>query len=190
MIKIGNNTKIDSTCILKGDVEIGESCIIDSYSVIENSIIGNNVIIHHSFIMSSKIGDGCKIGPFTHLRDNVIIGSNCRIGNFVEIKNSTLLNNVKCAHHAYLGDCIIGNNVNIGNGVVSANYDGRNKHRCVIKDNCFIGCKSILIAPRVIGNNVYIAAGTVVNKDIENNKFVISRNPLIIKDNKLVKDKR
>ena len=184
MIKIGNNTKIDDTCILKGDVIIGDDCIIEAYSVIENSIIGNKVKINHSFIVSSNVEDESTIGPFAHIRSHSKIGKCCRIGNFVEIKNTTLSDGVKCAHHAYLGDCIVGKGTNIGNGVVSANYDGENKYQTVIGNHCFIGCKCILIAPITIEDDVYIAAGTIVNQDIKKNLFVIGRTPLSIKENK------
>ena len=184
MIKIGNNTKIDNTCILKGDVVIGEDCEIEAYSVIENSIIGNKVKVHHSFIVSSHIDEESIIGPFSHIRNNSKIGKKCRIGNFVEIKNSILYEGVKCAHHAYLGDCIIGENTNIGNGVVSANYDGTSKHQSIIGKRCFIGCKCILIAPINIEDDVFVAAGTIVNQDIKKESFVIGRTPLIVKENK------
>jgi bifunctional UDP-N-acetylglucosamine pyrophosphorylase/glucosamine-1-phosphate N-acetyltransferase len=184
MIKIGNNTTIDKTCILKGDVIIGDNCKIGPYNIIENSTIQNNVIIHHSFIIDSFIDSNTTIGPYAHIRKKSYIGQNCRVGNFVEIKNSTLGSKVKCAHHSYLGDSIIGYNVNIGNGVVTANYDGEMKHKTIIRDNCFIGCKTILIAPVVIEENCYIAAGSVVNKNIDKDSFVISRSPLIIKKNR------
>ena len=113
-----------------------------------------------------------------------MLGNNCRIGNYVEIKNSTLEEGVKCAHLSYIGDSYIGEKTNIGCGVVTANYDGKEKHRTYIGKRCFIGCKSIFIAPVKVEDNCFIAAGTIVNKDITNNSFVISKKELIIKENK------
>lgn len=184
MIKVGKNSYIDKTSILKSDVIIGDNCYIGPFNVIENSIIGDDVIINHSFIVDSSIGSFCKIGPFAHIRKKSRLGNNCRIGNYVEIKNSTLEEGVKCAHLSYIGDSYIGEKTNVGCGVVTANYDGKEKHQTYIGKRCFIGCKSIFIAPVKVEDNCFVAAGTIVNKDITNNSFVISKKELIIKENK------
>ena len=184
MIKVGKNSYIDKTSILKSDVVIGDNCYIGPFNVIENSIIGDDVIINHSFIVDSSIGSFCQIGPFAHVRNKSILGNNCRIGNYVEIKNSTLEEGVKCAHLSYIGDSYIGEKTNVGCGVVTANYDGKEKHQTYIGKRCFIGCKSIFIAPVKVEDNCFVAAGTIVNKDITNNSFVISKKELIIKENK------
>ena len=184
MIKVGKNSYIDKTSILKSDVVIGDNCYIGPFNVIENSIIGDDVIINHSFIVDSNIGSSCKIGPFAHIRKKSRLGNNCRIGNYVEIKNSTLEEGVKCAHLSYIGDSYIGEKTNVGCGVVTANYDGKEKHQTYIGKRCFIGCKSIFIAPVKVEDDCFIAAGTIVNKDIEARSYAISRSELKIKENK------
>lgn len=184
MIKVGKNSYIDKTSILKSDVIIGDNCYIGPFNVIENSTIGDEVIINHSFIIDSKIGSFCQIGPFSHIRNKTVINNNCRIGNYVEIKNSVLEEKVKCSHLSYIGDCYIGEETNIGCGVITANYDGKEKHKTYIGKRCFIGCNSVLIAPVKISNNSFVAAGTIINKDIDINSFAISRSELKIKENK------
>ena len=156
-------------CSISNNASIGEGTIIKIGSIIEdNSVIGNN----------------CIIGPYAHIHSATVIGDNCVIGNFVEIKHSSLANNVKVKHLAYLGDLECGSNVNIGCGVVIANYDGVNKHKTIIKDNVFVGCNSNLIAPLIVGSNAFIAAGSSVNEDVLDNEFVIERSNEIHKKRK------
>ena len=132
----------------------------------------------------SKIGDNCEIGPYSNIRNHSEIKNNCRIGNFVEVKKSFIGENTKCAHLSYIGDCKIEENVNIGCGVIIANYDGKNKNPCFIGKNSFIGCNSILISPITINENSFVAAGTIVNKNLDKNSFAISRSELKISKRK------
>jgi acetyltransferase-like isoleucine patch superfamily enzyme len=165
------NLILDNVFIINSIIEgnfnkIGPNCFII------NSRIGNKNNIVNSFINDNVILNNNKIGPFSNLRkDNEIIESN-KIGAFVELKNAKISSNVKCSHLAYLGDCIIKENVNIGAGVVLANYDGVNKYQTIIESNSFIGSNSTIIAPRTIGSNAYIGAGSVVTKDVESNTVV------------------
>ena len=181
---IGNNTHIDSTCKLSGNIIIGNNCNIGPFNVLKNVTIGDNNDITSSYIEDSKIENNCQIGPFSHIRNNSIIMSNCRVGNYVEIKNSILHEGVKCAHLSYVGDCEIGEGTNVGCGVITANYDGKKKHQTKIGRNCFIGCNSVLIAPLEIKDNSFIAAGTIVTSSLEKNSFAISRSKLEIKERK------
>ena len=183
-VKIGVNTIVDKKTILKGDVIIGDNCNIGPYCVVENTSIGNGVSIIQSNISNSFIGDDCQIGPFAHIRNNSRIGKRCRVGNFVEIKKSTLGDDVKCAHLSYIGDSSIGDRTNIGCGVITANYDGKEKHHTKIGKDCFIGCNSVLIAPIEIEDNSFIAASTTLTKSIEKETFAISRSELVIKKRK------
>lgn len=159
------------------DVQIGSGTIIEpNNSIFGETIIGENSYLKMSNIITdSKIADNCEIGPMTHLRNGAKIANQCRIGNFVEIKNSTLAKNSKVAHLTYLGDARIGNNVNIGCGVITANYDGVNKHQTIIGNNVFVGSNCNLIAPIKLGDNAIIAAGSTVTDDVEADKFVIAR---------------
>ena len=168
-VTIGMNNIICGKTIISKGVNIGSNCEI------KDSIIGEESIIKQSCIFDSVIGKKTTIGPFSHLRDGCVIGDKCRIGNYVEIKKSSIGNNTKCAHLTYIGDCICGENVNFGCGVVTCNYDGKNKLQTKIFDNVFIGSNVNLIAPISIGNNSFIAAGTTVTKDVNDNEFVIGR---------------
>ncbi len=122
-----------------------------------------------------NIGTICNIGPFARIRDKADIGNSVRIGNFVEIKNSSIGDYTAISHHVYVGDAIIGKNVNIGCGVITVNYDGKNKYKTVIQDDSFIGCNVNLIAPVNIGSGTVVAAGTTVTTDSGKDDFVIGR---------------
>lgn len=180
-VKIGTNVTIQPYAVIKGNSVIGDNSVIGSGSYIEDSVIGDNTTIKHSYIVNSKVGNDCTVGPFAHLRNNSIVQDNCRVGNFVEIKNSTLGQHSKASHLAYIGDALIGKGCNIGCGVIFVNFDGKHKHMSTVGNNSFIGCNSNIIAPVNIGNNCFVACGTNVNVDIESNAFAIGRSELIVK---------
>lgn len=174
-VKIGRDSIIYPGVFLKGKTVIGEGCVIRENTVVEDSQIGNNVIIISSTIEESTVGDGCRIGPYAHLRPNSHLGKNLRIGNFVEVKNSTVGDNSKAGHLAYIGDADVGKNVNIGCGVVFVNYDGKNKHRTVVEDNAFIGSNANLVAPVVVKEHGYVAAGSTITEEVEEGTLAIAR---------------
>lgn len=174
-VKIGRDSIIYPGVFLKGKTVIGEECVIRENTVVEDSQIGNNVIIISSTIEESTVGDGCRIGPYAHLRPNSHLGKNLRIGNFVEVKNSTVGDNSKAGHLAYIGDADVGKNVNIGCGVVFVNYDGKNKHRTVVEDNAFIGSNANLVAPVVVKEHGYVAAGSTITEEVEEGTLAIAR---------------
>ena len=166
---IGNNNTIIN-CVFLGDgISIGNNCTLN------NVVIGKDSDITDSFIGDSLIGKSCKIGPYARIRNNSNIGDNCKIGNFVEIKNSQLRSGVKACHLSYIGDAMVGENTNIGCGVVFANYDGKTKNVTIVGKDCFIGSNVTLIAPLKVADESYICAGTVVNKSTHNGDFVIGR---------------
>ena len=129
----------------------------------------------YNYIENSTIGEGSKIGPFCHLRPNSKIAQNCKIGNFVEIKNSIIDSESKISHLTYVGDGEVGKNCNIGCGVVFCNYDGKNKHKTVLKDNVFVGCNCNLVAPVCVESESYIAAGTTVTENVPSRALAIAR---------------
>lgn len=174
-VRIGKDTTIYPGVILEGSTEIGENCVIRQDSRIVNSIIKDNVIIESSVIEESFVDDNTKIGPSAHLRPNSKIGKNIKIGNYVEVKNSTIGDNTKAGHLTYIGDADIGYNVNIGCGVVFVNYDGRDKFRSTVGDNCFIGSNSNLVAPVEVEDWGYIAAGSTVTELVETGALSIAR---------------
>ena len=169
---------IDETSTFGTNVTLNGPCHIT------NSTIKDNVYVHSSVIDNSSIDDNSQIGPFAHIHKGSTIGKENRIGNFTEIKKSITGSNTKASHLSYIGDGIIGSNVNIGCGTIFVNYDGLNKTSTIIKDNAFIGCNSNLISPIIIGENTYIAAGTTITTNIEDNAFVIGRAKATSKENK------
>ena len=188
-VKFGKNVTIYPNVVIEGTTYIGDNTTIYNGSYIIDSIIGSNNTIYSSHIFQSKIGSDNIIGPYAHIRENNIINNNVKIGSFVEIKKSIVLDNSKIPHLSYIGDAEIGSNVNIGCGVITANYDGENKHKTIINDNAFIGCNSNLVAPVEIGKNTFIAAWTTVTKNVGENEFAISRVKQENKKNKKVVEK-
>lgn len=174
-VKIGKDTVIYPGAVLQGNTEIGENCVIYGTSRIVDSKIGDNVSIDNCLIEESVVGEGTKLGPYAHLRPNSNIGKNTKIGNFVEVKNSKIGDGTKAAHLAYIGDADIGENVNIGCGVIFVNYDGKNKFRSTVEDNAFVGSNSNIVAPVTIKKNGYIAAGSTITKDVEEGELSIER---------------
>lgn len=172
---IGRDTTIYPNVTIKSGTTIGEDCKIKPNSYLENAKIGDGVNILQSTIMNSSIGNNTLVGPYAHIRNDSIVGNDVRIGNFVELKNAKYGNNSKTAHLAYMGDVELGNNTNIGCGTITVNYDGKNKHKTKIGNNTFIGCNTNLIAPLEIGNDVVVAAGTTVTKNIEDGTLTIGR---------------
>ncbi|MDO5725810.1 MAG: bifunctional UDP-N-acetylglucosamine diphosphorylase/glucosamine-1-phosphate N-acetyltransferase GlmU [Tissierellia bacterium] len=172
---IGSDTIIYPNAILQGKTEIGEDCTIIGNTRIVDSIIKDNVFLDNVVIEHSIVNRDTKIGPFAHIRPNTEIGSNVKIGNFVELKNASFKNGSKAGHLAYIGDADVGENVNIGCGVVFVNYDGKNKYRSKVEDNAFIGSNSSLVAPVHIEEYGYIAAGSTITKDVSNGELAIER---------------
>lgn len=174
-VKILHGAVIKQNSSLRGNTVVGACAVINAGCDIFNSVIGNNAYVTASFLTGASIGEKTTVGPFAYLREGSKIGDNCRIGDYVEIKNSIVGNNTKISHLAYIGDAEIGNGVNIGCGVVFANYDGKNKHKTVIGNDCFIGSNCNLIAPLKIGNNVFVAAATTVTGSLGDGDFCIGR---------------
>lgn len=152
-------------------------------SYIKNSIIEESTIVYSSHIVDSKIGPFNKIGPYSNIRENTVTSSNVKIGSFTETKNSIIDENTKIPHLSYVGDSIVGKNVNIGCGVITANYDGRQKNKTIIKDDVFIGCNSNLIAPITLEKNSKVAAGSTIYENVPANSLAIARERQVNKEN-------
>ncbi len=176
MVEIGRDTILYPNCSLQGKTRIGERCIIESNSNISDSIIGNEVTIRSSSVVTeSKVEEGASIGPLAHLRPFSEVKTGARIGNFVEVKKSVIGKGTKASHLAYIGDSILGKEVNIGAGTITCNYDGFEKHQTIIGDRVFVGSNVELVAPVKVGNNSSIGAGTTVTKDVPEGALAISR---------------
>lgn len=158
------------------DVCIGEGTVLYPNTVLEGkTVIGANCVIKASYISDSIVGDSSTVGPYAHLRAGAVIGENNRIGNFVEVKKSILGSGVKSAHLTYIGDSQVGDKVNFGCGVVTVNYDGKNKFQTVIDSEAFIGSNVNLIAPIHIGARSKIAAGSTLTDDVPADSLSIAR---------------
>ncbi len=172
---LGKGVEIQENVEILGTCKIGDYTIIKSGCRLKDTNLGNNCILDGAIIEKSEIGNNCSIGPFTHIRPNSILQDNIKVGSFVEIKNSKIGKGTKVPHLSYVGDAEIGENCNIGCGVVFANYNGKIKQRSTIGNNVFIGCNVNIVAPVNIADDTYICAGTTVTDDTEQGNFVIGR---------------
>ncbi len=179
-VKIGVDTVIYPNTIIKKGSIIGKGNEIYA-SRIENSCIGDENKIDNCVITDAKVMNNNQIGPYVHLRPNANIKNETRLGNFVEVKNSTIGNGTKVSHLTYVGDGEIGENTNVGCGVVFVNYDGKKKYKTKVGNNCFVGCNVNLVAPITIEDNVYIAAGSTLTEDVEKNSLAIARSRQTVK---------
>ncbi|HEX7422570.1 MAG TPA: bifunctional UDP-N-acetylglucosamine diphosphorylase/glucosamine-1-phosphate N-acetyltransferase GlmU [Terriglobales bacterium] len=182
-VEVGADTVIEPFVQLLGHTKIGADCRIRSYSVIENSIIGERVTVKPGTIMEdSRVGAGAVLGPYSHLRPGSEVGEGAHLGNFVETKKIKLGKGSKANHLSYLGDAEIGEGVNIGAGTITCNYDGVNKHKTVIEDGVFIGSDSTLVAPVKIGRGAYVAAASCITEDVPADALALGRSRQTVKE--------
>lgn len=175
---ISNDVFIDINAVIEGDVKIGAGTSIGPNCVIINSTIGENVNIKANCVIENAIVDNeCEVGPYARLRPDTHLSKNAKVGNFVEIKKALIGEGSKVNHLSYIGDTDMGQNVNVGAGTITCNYDGANKHKTIIGDNVFIGSDTQLVAPVNIADGVTIGAGATVTKDVAEDMLVISRSP-------------
>jgi bifunctional UDP-N-acetylglucosamine pyrophosphorylase/glucosamine-1-phosphate N-acetyltransferase len=175
-VTIGADTIIGPGVMLQGQTTIGTACRIHAGSRLTNAVVGDGVtILDRCVIVDSSIAAGASVGPFAHLRPGSIVGADARIGNFVELKKTRLGDRSKANHLAYLGDATIGQDVNIGAGTITCNYDGVTKHQTVIENDVFIGSDSQLVAPVTVGRGAYVAAGSSVTEDVPADALAIAR---------------
>ncbi len=174
-VKIAMDTVIYKNNEIFGNTVIGKNNMIKSGNSITDSHIGNHNVIEQSKLFDTKIGDKNDIGPWTNLRTGVVVGDHNRIGAGVELKVTSLKDYNALSHNVYMGDTSIGSHCNIGWGVVTANYDGTKKNKTVIGDHCFVGSSSTIIAPVTMGNQVLVAAGSVITEDIASGDMGIGR---------------
>ena len=174
-VRLGNDVVLEPQTHLRGNTIIGSNCKIGPGSLIENSQLEEKVTVLYSVISDAKIAANTRIGPYSHLRGGVEIAESCRIGNFVELKKSQLGNQTNVAHLSYIGDATLGNRVNVGAGTITANYDGVRKHPTIIGDQSKTGANSVFVAPVNIGQDVTIAAGSVITHDVADGSLAIAR---------------
>jgi bifunctional UDP-N-acetylglucosamine pyrophosphorylase/glucosamine-1-phosphate N-acetyltransferase len=181
-VEVGPDTVIEPYVQLLGSTKIGSDCRIRSYTVIQDTQIGNNVTVLNACNFDrSEISDGAILGPYARLRPESRIGENAHIGNFVETKKVTIGKGTKANHLSYLGDTVVGEKTNIGAGTITCNYDGVLKHQTTIGDNVFVGSDTTLVAPITIESNSYIAAGSSITDDVPSGALALGRSRQVTK---------
>jgi bifunctional UDP-N-acetylglucosamine pyrophosphorylase/glucosamine-1-phosphate N-acetyltransferase len=189
-VEIGADTILEPFVQLLGATRIGSGCRIRSFSVIRDSQIADNVLVRPGCVIEgSQVGAGALLGPYSHLRPGSEIGEGAHVGNFVETKKTRMGRGSKANHLTYLGDSEIGEQVNIGAGTITCNFDGAKKHMTVIEDGAFIGSDSTLVAPVCIGKNAYVAAGSTITEDVPADALALGRARQTVKEG-WARDKR
>jgi bifunctional UDP-N-acetylglucosamine pyrophosphorylase/glucosamine-1-phosphate N-acetyltransferase len=172
----GRDVTIDVGCIFEGRVELADGVSVGAHSILVNTRIGAGVQIKpFCHIEDAIVGAASMIGPYARLRPGTELAEDVHIGNFVEVKNSQIAAHSKANHLSYVGDSTVGSRVNIGAGTITCNYDGVNKSRTVIEDDCFIGSDSQLVAPVTVGKGATLGAGTTLTRDAPAGKLTLSR---------------
>jgi len=172
----GKDVFIDVNVVFEGSVRISDGVSIGPHSVIANSTIGKDTtILSHCNLEDANVGENCSVGPFARLRPGTEMMDSAKVGNFVEIKKSRIGQESKVSHLSYIGDAELGNEVNIGAGTITCNYDGANKHQTIIEDNVFIGSGVELVAPIAVKEGATIGAGSTITKQAPKNKLTLQR---------------
>ena len=174
-VTIGNDTVIEPQSFIRAGTTIGRGCYIGVGSEISNCRLGNGVRTRHAIIMESEIGDNCDIGPFAYIRPGSKLAARVKAGHFVELKKADIGEGSKVPHLSYVGDAVLGRNVNIGCGTVTCNYDGKYKHTTTIGDEAFIGSNTNFVAPVSVGARAVTGAGSTITKDVPEDALGIER---------------
>lgn len=175
-VTCGQDILLDVNIILEGDVTLGDNVIVEANCTLRNCSIGAGTHIKaNSVIEESVVAEQCDIGPFARLRPGTKLERKAKVGNFVETKKTIVGAGSKINHLSYVGDAVLGENVNVGAGTITCNYDGVNKSQTVIADNAFIGSNSSLVAPVSVGENATVGAGSTITKNIEDNALAVTR---------------
>ena len=172
----GSDVSIDVGCVFEGRVVLGDGARIGAYCVLRNCAIGAGTeVLPFTYAEDSTVGAAARLGPFSRLRPGNRLDDAVHVGNFVEIKASTIGRGSKANHLAYVGDSVVGRDVNVGAGTITANYDGANKHKTVIGDGASIGSNAVLVAPVTIGAGATVGGGSTIAKDAPPGKLTVAR---------------
>ncbi|MGH1538637.1 MAG: bifunctional UDP-N-acetylglucosamine diphosphorylase/glucosamine-1-phosphate N-acetyltransferase GlmU [Gammaproteobacteria bacterium] len=179
-LETGKDVEIDINSVFIGENILGDNVIVGANAVIINSQISTGTRIHaNCHIENAVIGKQCELGPFARIRPETVLEEKVKVGNFVEIKKANINSRSKINHLSYIGDSDLGQNVNIGAGTITCNYDGANKHHTSIGDNVFVGSDTQFIAPVTVGDGATVGAGSTISKDVPKNKLTLSRSKQI-----------
>jgi bifunctional UDP-N-acetylglucosamine pyrophosphorylase/glucosamine-1-phosphate N-acetyltransferase len=181
--QFGRDVVVEPQTHLRGACRIGDGCRLGPGSLLENATLGNGVEVLLSVVREASVADGCAIGPYAQLRPGAELAAGCRVGNFVEIKQSRLGAGCKVNHLSYIGDAELGENVNVGAGTITANYDGVRKHRTVIGAGSKTGANSVLVAPIRLGERVTVGAGSTLTRDVPDGSLALGRARQLVREN-------
>lgn len=174
-VEIGRDTTIWPFTFIRGRTVIGSGCTIGPNATVDSADIADGVTVDQSVVESSRVGPGCRIGPYAHLRAGCDLEADVEVGNYAEMKKAKVARGVKMHHHGYLGDVTVGEQVNIGAGAITSNYDGVSKWPTVIEAGAFVGTNANLVAPITVGASGFVAAGSTVNRDVPAGALAIAR---------------
>ncbi len=174
-VAIGEDTVVEPSTFLRGSTRIGRRCTVGPLSTVIDSVLADDVSVRHAYLTGATAADGVTIGPFAYLRPGAVLQENAKAGTFVEIKNATIGPGSKVPHLSYVGDADVGEGSNLGAGTITANYDGKHKHRTTIGDRVRISVDTALVAPVTVGDDAYTAAGSVITEDIPPGALGVAR---------------
>lgn len=181
-VEVGRDSVLEPGVILRGRTRIGERCRIGPFAEFTDTVVGDDCVVRlGSSLDRAKVGDGCVVGPMAHLRPGSVLGERAKVGNFSETKNMKLGRGSKVPHLSYVGDAEIGEDVNVGAGTITCNFDGREKHKTIIGDGAFIGSNTNLVAPVRVGKGARIGAGSTITDDVEEGGLAIARARQVVK---------
>lgn len=174
-VEIGPDTVVEPGTYLRGTTTIGSAAIVGPQATIAHCEIGDEAVVVHSYLVQAKVGAGASVGPFAYLRPDAELLEGAKAGTFVEIKNSVIGPGAKVPHLSYIGDADVGEGANLGAATITANYDGKNKHRTTIGAGVRTGVDTTLVAPVTVGDGAYTGAGSVITRDVEEAALAVAR---------------
>ncbi|MGB9791473.1 MAG: bifunctional UDP-N-acetylglucosamine diphosphorylase/glucosamine-1-phosphate N-acetyltransferase GlmU [Thermacetogeniaceae bacterium] len=179
-VRVGRDTVIYPFTFLEGSTSVGEGCVIGPGTRVIDSRIGDGVEIQQSLVVGSDVGDRCRIGPYAYLRPGTALAEDVKVGDFVELKKARIGRGSKVPHLSYIGDAVIGSDVNIGAGTITCNFDGFAKHETRIGDGAFIGSNTNLVAPVTVGERAVTGAGSTITKDVPAEALAVERSRQVV----------
>jgi bifunctional UDP-N-acetylglucosamine pyrophosphorylase/glucosamine-1-phosphate N-acetyltransferase len=174
-VRIGEDTTVGPGVTLSGATAIGGGCDVGPHTTAIDAVLGDDVRVAHSYLVECEVRDRASIGPFAHLRPGTLVREDAKVGGFVEIKNSDIGRGAKVPHLSYVGDAEVGEGANLGASTITANYDGRRKHRTVIGKGAKTGVHTSLVAPVDVGERAYTGAGSTIAEDVPEGALGIAR---------------
>jgi bifunctional UDP-N-acetylglucosamine pyrophosphorylase/glucosamine-1-phosphate N-acetyltransferase len=181
-VTVGVEATLLPNTILEGATCVGAGSVIGPSSHLTDCTVGEGAVVHSTRADGAVIGSGVEVGPFAHLRPGTVLGDDAKVGAFVQTKNATVGAGAKLPHLAYVGDAEVGAGANVACGVVTVNYDGREKHRTLIGEGAFVGCGTMLVAPVRIGDGAFVGAGSTITEDVPAGALAIARARQVTKE--------